>query len=586
VGEERRAAAIVGAGQDLSSLMFPERSTDLSDLYELWAVVDGKGFRIVDASSQHPVAIHSEGVEALALSPDGHSLVTAVTVPVIPPEWETLYPPPIPSFPFRIRAGRQNRDALNGMMDISEYVLIDLTTGRVKPLTNAPTGNNAGWVGSTTADWSADGKTVVMSDTFLLADAQSLGANANRPCVAVADLSTGKLTCVERRREQTEQDDQEKWRADARFVPGKSDRIIVRYESGGSMTYLRSADGSWSAEGPVGESAPESHAIDVQLKQDLNHPPVLIATDKQGKNSRIIWNANPQLKDIQLGDVSVFKWKDRNGHDWIGGLYKPPDYIKGKRYPLVIQTHGFDEHAFQPSGAYTTAFAAQELAAVGFLVLQVQDCDIGLRKEGTCQVAGYEAAVQKLTTEGLVDRDRVGLIGFSHTCYFVMEALTTSTLRFKAASITDGINNGYLQYMTWVDGAGNAGAHQMDAAIGSSPFGVGLTQWLSRSPEFNMNKVETPLQVVALGRQNVLTMWEPYAALRYLNKPVDLIVLNSDEHVLTNPTARMASQGASVDWLNFWLRDQEDPDPAKADQYKRWRELRKLQEANAAPHPN
>jgi len=41
----------------------------------------------------------------------------------------------------------------------------------------------------------------------------------------------------------------------------------------------------------------------------------------------------------------------------------------------------------------------------------------------------------------------------------------------------------------------------------------------------------------------------------------------------------MASQGGSVDWFRFWLKDEEDPDPAKADQYRRWRDLRKLQES-------
>jgi hypothetical protein len=73
-------------------------------------------------------------------------------------------------------------------------------------------------------------------------------------------------------------------------------------------------------------------------------------------------------------------------------------------------------------------------------------------------------------------------------------------------------------------------------------------------------------------------MWAPYAVLRYLHKPVDLIMLNTDEHVLTNPTVRLASQGGSVDWFRFWLQDYEDPASAKAGQYARWRELRKLQE--------
>lgn len=35
-----------------------------------------------------------------------------------------------------------------------------------------------------------------------------------------------------------------------------------------------------------------------------------------------------------------------------------------------------------------------------------------------------------------------------------------------------------------------------------------------------------------------------------------------------------------MDWFDFWLKGEEDPDPAKAEQYTRWRELRRLQQAN------
>jgi hypothetical protein len=75
---------------------------------------------------------------------------------------------------------------------------------------------------------------------------------------------------------------------------------------------------------------------------------------------------------------------------------------------------------------------------------------------------------------------------------------------------------------------------------------------------------------------------EPYSGLRYLHKPVDLIILNTDEHILTNAAVRMVSQGGSVDWFRFWLKNEEDPDPAKADQYARWRESQKLQQENDA----
>jgi len=35
-----------------------------------------------------------------------------------------------------------------------------------------------------------------------------------------------------------------------------------------------------------------------------------------------------------------------------------------------------------------------------------------------------------------------------------------------------------------------------------------------------------------------------------------------------------------VDWFSFWLKGEEDPDPAKAEQYKRWRKLRQQHEAD------
>jgi len=42
------------------------------------------------------------------------------------------------------------------------------------------------------------------------------------------------------------------------------------------------------------------------------------------------------------------------------------------------------------------------------------------------------------------------------------------------------------------------------------------------------DRVETPLQVVALDNHaSLMGMWEPYAALRYLRKPVDLTIIQT-----------------------------------------------------------
>src|SRR5207302_4103792 len=148
---------------------------------------------------------------------------------------------------------------------------------------------------------------------------------------------------------------------------------------------------------------------------------------------------------------------------------------------------------------------------------------------------GYETAVDQLMSEGLVDPERIGIIGFSRTGFYVMETLTVSSLHIKAASITDSVMEDYFQYILT-----ERAANEANSMIGAKPFGDGLQQWLKRSPGFNLDKVTAPLLVVGEGLYGLLFMWEPYAGLRYLKKPVDLIMLNSDEHVLTNPAVRMA----------------------------------------------
>jgi dipeptidyl aminopeptidase/acylaminoacyl peptidase len=222
------------------------------------------------------------------------------------------------------------------------------------------------------------------------------------------------------------------------------------------------------------------------------------------------------------------------------------------------------------------------------LVLQVRGdaCPIdtlNTSEEAPCAAANYEAAANELVKAGIADPDKLGIIGFSRTGYYVLEELTAGTLHFKAAAITDGVDYGYFQYLMLSDYGEDDYAKEANVIIGAPPFGEGLTLWLKQSPEFKMDRVETPLQVVALNNHHsLMDMWQPYANLRYLRKPVDLIIIPDSEHVMTNPGERMISQGGAVDWFRFWLKGEEDPDPAKAEQYQRWRELRKLQQSNEA----
>jgi hypothetical protein len=606
-------STIVATGRFLGNLLFPDLDRGVNgphDRSEIWAIVGGRKFRVEDASSGRPVVLYSEGQHTLVLSPDGRTVVTSLAVADVSHQWEEDYPPPPSrdsSYLTAIRARHQDLAAPAGYAYVSQYVTIDLSRGKVRPLTHAPTGGSAGYWSDVRAAWSADGRSLVLSNTFIPVNSSPRAGGQNRPCVAVVDLGTDTVSCLEQLKGYTQSGAEAGYRyiTDVAFDGHDNDRVFVRYFTqpgmiAGATAYVRGFDGAWSQALP-GQPTLDQRRFALAVQQSINDPPLLVITDTVGHVSRTIWDPNPQLKNFDLGEASVSGWKDADGRDWIGGLYKPPGYDPRKRYPLVVQTHGFIKEQFIPSGLYTSGYAARELASAGILVIQIPDCPtIFTTEEASCNVAAYESAVNKLVSEGLADPDRVGITGFSRSDYYILAALTSGFVHYAAASINDGVDEGYLQYMLRSDsnqrvGADEDGADE-EAVIGARPFGEGLKQWLKKSPPFNMDKVSTPLRSVTHGgAPGLLYVWEPYAALRYLNKPVDLIAIASDEHILTNPAARMASQGGAVDWFRFWLQHYEDRDTSKVEQYKRWRELRALQQTqrtipdisqSASPTPN
>jgi hypothetical protein len=567
----------VGTGKRFWDVMSPERRAYYIGRGDLWAADGGPPAPVINAATGRAVVLYESGSQNLALSPDGKKLVTIQAVHEIPKEWESRYPPPFPGDPYRMRAGVQDLNAPGGYAYVGEYVSIALNNGTVTPLTNAPTAAGAGWFeeGPATPAWSDDGTRVLLPGSFMKGSSRSEGI----PFVVVIDMRTATAGCVRPLKRELASGFEPGYARSEKvgFERGKDDEVVIKsvYHENDHREerYRRLENNVWEPRAPASEDAVD-RGVEMKVVATFKDPPLLIATDTKTRKSRTVLDPNPQLKGIAIGEPELYSWQDRARRNWQGILFKPVDFHSGVKYPLVIQNHGFSEDRFAPSGAFPSAFVAEELASAGIMVLQVRDCaGRGTPDEGPCNVEGYEAAVEKLSKEGMIDPAHLGIIGFSRTVYYVLEALTTSRLHFEAASITDGINVGYTDYLHSSD----TYRKEAEAMIGSAPLGSGLLDWIKRSPLFNMDRVTTPLRVVATRSGSLIEMWEPYALLDAMHKPVDLIVLNTNEHVITDPKIRLAAQGGNLDWFRFWLQGYEDPDPAKAEQYARWQTMRGAQ---------
>ncbi len=370
-----------------------------------------------------------------------------------------------------------------------------------------------------------------------------------------------------------------------------SRKLTLRYDGMGapSPATYDWARGEWIEGQKAGQraNAESGERVDMSVRQDLNQPPVLWARVSGTDTGFVLWDPNPQFEELELGKASLYRWKDATGNDWSGILALPPTYDAKRRYPLVIQTHGYRGDLFFADGAFITGSGGRALTAKGVIVLQMDEnfTDVSTPHEASDHLAAFESAVDHLVADGLVDRGRVGVIGFSRTCFHVRYALIHHPNLFRAASITDGFDPSYGQYMLYlgpVPGGANESASDPESINGGPPYGDGLMNWVRNANGFNLDKIQTPLSISAFA--SLYGDWETYVGLRRLNKPVDMRWWwrQNTPHILIQPAQRYASQQSAVDWFDFWLNGREDPDASKAEQYAHWRELRLLRDSSVA----
>jgi hypothetical protein len=464
---------------------------------------------------------------------------------------------------------------------IYQYELVDTVTGASQVLVDAPIGSD----GSEMA-WSPDSKSVVVSDVYLPLNVDDTAERALRK----AHTFLVEFKIPSRQFVKISHEDLRllSWDPKTGYVACDAGRLDSFNGKTTPRAYFRKSGETWSK-----ASAPEQTDTpslpDIVLDEGMNTPPRIVALDPSSGRKSLLMDLNPQLQNLALARVEEITWKDAHGIEVKGGLYWPPEYVAGKKYPLILQTHGWYSDRFWMDGPYTTGFAAQALAGKGFFVLQLPDPDLKIwftSKEAPRVMAACESAIDYLDRRGLIDRNRVGITGFSRTYWYVTYTLTHSKHHFAAAAVADGQDYGYFQYMlfaNWGEGMGSA----YEQVYGGPPYGRSLSQWLKQSPAFLMDRVETPLRVQTSDPGSLLYNWHWYSGLSRLGKPVEMIYIPEGTHVLEKPWDRMTSQQGNVDWFCFWLKGEEDPDPAKASQYARWRELRKQLEATEAarePH--
>jgi hypothetical protein len=551
-----RRGGFVVRGEALSTLLFSGYSNSQSTAFlgrQLFMQTGAeKPRRINTADALWPSL-------PLSVSPDGRYALIGAMVRHIPQQWR-LYSDPL------LHELIAQRKPFDSVAEVESYLLLNTETARLSSLLGTP------------KDWPNDdymwfdgGRSLVISHAYLPLSGVTDGERALRenrrfvvevamPSRTIEEISPGDLR--------------------AEPVRGATGEIALSgtLEGRSVRRMFRRQGVHWAETG----SAPDRILLRpaIAIVQDMNTPPAVWLSDPgSGRRVELI-NLSLQFEPYCLGGEKEIAWKATDGHEVLGGLYLPPNYTPGKRYPLVIQTHAFDPHQFWVDGPWNSAFAAQPLAAHDIVVLQIgyDHTEEHTPGEGPRAMAAIDGAINYLTQQGITDPSRVGIIGFSRTVYHVAYTLTHSRHSFTAATLADGFDGDFFQDVAFPSTVGA----ETDAVNGGPPWGATLGNWLKTSPLFNIAAIATPIRLESYGMNSVLTMWSWYSLLTRRAMPVDMIILPEAPHELVRPWDRMVSQQGNVDWFTFWLCGTNEVSSVEAGQYVRWQRMRALLDRDAS----
>ena len=294
---------------------------------------------------------------------------------------------------------------------------------------------------------------------------------------------------------------------------------------------------------------------------------------------------NPELDSMELGQISGLRWSEKGSAagDADAGLVLPADYVPGKRYPLLVLLYNmYNGKRFLADGGVFSNYPVQAFAGHGYALLLVnlpderyKEGDFAAAKaaEVDSMVAAVRKAVDMAVARGIADPKRMGIMGWSWGAFCTDYIVTHYPNWFQAAASGEGDNHNTALY--WL--GGDVYKRQEDRFYGGGPYGKYWERWKEIAPVLNVDHLRAPLLLET--STSILLAMEMREAILAQGGATELYYYD-DEHVFDQPVNRFNSMTRHFDWFNFWLLGEEDPDPAKAEQYKRWRELRKMHAEN------
>ena len=273
-----------------------------------------------------------------------------------------------------------------------------------------------------------------------------------------------------------------------------------------------------------------------------------------GDDVRVLTALNDDLlAHRQLGEVEEITWRSPDGLEIEGWLVRPPGFVEGEQYPLLLEIHG------GPITSYGPLFAAemQLYAAAGYVVLYANPRGSTGYGEAFADLLYHDypggdyddlmAGVDAAIATGDVDPDRLFVTGGS--AGGIMAAwIVGNTDRFRAAVVTKPVINWISKTLV----ADNYYAYANYRYPGQ-PWENPEAYW-EESPLSVVGEIETPTMVM-VGTADLRTppseARQLYHALKLRRVETALVEIPGASHGIANRPSQLAAKVAyALAWFD------------------------------------
>jgi len=286
-----------------------------------------------------------------------------------------------------------------------------------------------------------------------------------------------------------------------------------------------------------------------------------------GQLTRLTHLNDEWLTKHKLVKAEYVSFKSQDGTVVHGYLYRPPDYVPGKKYPTILRPHG------GPVEEYTDEFfdIPQLFAANGYVVLLpnprgssgygVDFCKAIFADWGRKDYQDDVAFVDWATAQGLADPDKLGVGGWSYGGIST-DFIIGQTNRFKAAISGAGAANftslwGHDQY-------------QREYVIELGYPWENRELWDRIAPFYRVKNILTPTLFVGGNidcNVPILGGEQMYQSLKELDRETMLVVYPDEYHEFKTPSHNKDLYERLLAWYAHYVKA--DGTPARPAENKK-----------------